>query len=211
MATMLAEFIQTELPAQTVVDDGTTATILASFLSAFDTRALAAGGRVIGEVFDYAGAATPARCVLCDGSAISRSTYSALFAAIGTTWGAGNGSTTFNVPDFRGRFRAMADNGAGRLTASSMGVAATLGVVGGNEQLHQHNHGVNDSGHAHTYTQPVGAVFDNGTVANNVQQTVTTGTTGTSPTGITIQSTGAGNSLNVPPVGVVYTFIYAGV
>jgi len=40
----------------------------------------------------------------CDGSAVSRTTFSALFTAIGTTWGSGDGSTTFNLPDLRGEF-----------------------------------------------------------------------------------------------------------
>jgi len=50
----------------------------------------------------------------CDGSAISRTTYSNLFSAIGTTYGNGNGSTTFNIPDYRGYFLRAADHGAGR-------------------------------------------------------------------------------------------------
>jgi microcystin-dependent protein len=52
----------------------------------------------------YFGGAIPTGYLACDGSAVSRVDYAALFAAIGTTWGAGDGSTTFNVPDFRGRF-----------------------------------------------------------------------------------------------------------
>jgi microcystin-dependent protein len=57
-----------------------------------------------GTVLDYAGSSTPAGFLLCDGTAYSRTvTYAALFTAIGTTWGAGDGSTTFNVPNFNGR------------------------------------------------------------------------------------------------------------
>lgn len=58
-----------------------------------------------GIIADYGGGSAPSGWLLCDGSAISRTTYSSLFAAIGTTWGAGNGSTTFNLPDLRGRVR----------------------------------------------------------------------------------------------------------
>lgn len=50
-----------------------------------------------------AAGSVPSGYLACDGSAVSRTTYSALFAAIGTTFGAGDASTTFNVPDFRGR------------------------------------------------------------------------------------------------------------
>ena len=55
----------------------------------------------IGVVKAYAGSTTPAHYLPCDGAAVSRETYSALYAVIGTTYGAGDGSTTFNVPDLR--------------------------------------------------------------------------------------------------------------
>lgn len=51
----------------------------------------------------YGGASAPSGWLFCDGAAVSRTTYAALFAAIGTTFGAGDGLTTFNLPDFRGR------------------------------------------------------------------------------------------------------------
>ena len=54
---------------------------------------------LVGEVKYYAGTSVPSGYLLCDGSAVSRTTYANLFAAIGTTWGAGDGSTTFNVPN----------------------------------------------------------------------------------------------------------------
>lgn len=53
----------------------------------------------IGTMLPYAGTSLPTGFLACDGSAVSRTTYAALFAAIGTTWGAGNGSTTFNTPN----------------------------------------------------------------------------------------------------------------
>ena len=56
-----------------------------------------------GSIIMYGAAAAPGGWYLCEGGAISRSTYAALFSAIGTTYGVGNGSTTFNVPDFRDR------------------------------------------------------------------------------------------------------------
>ena len=58
-----------------------------------------------GVYFPFAGASgdIPAGFLLCDGSAVSRTTYADLFAAIGTLWGSGNGTTTFNVPNLKGR------------------------------------------------------------------------------------------------------------
>ena len=56
------------------------------------------GGMPVGSIIPYAGTTIPAGYLLCDGSAISRTTYSALFAAIGTTYGAGDGNSTFNIP-----------------------------------------------------------------------------------------------------------------
>lgn len=57
-----------------------------------------------GMIFPYAAAAAPDGFLLCDGAAVSRTTYSGLFTLIGTTYGAGDGSTTFNVPNLKGRF-----------------------------------------------------------------------------------------------------------
>jgi len=69
-----------------------------------------------GIIMPYAGASAPTDWVLCDGSAISRSTYATLFAIVGTTYGTGDGSTTFNVPDFRGR--VAIGSGAGTKVAT---------------------------------------------------------------------------------------------
>ena len=56
-----------------------------------------------GIMMGYGGATAPSQWLLCDGTAVSRATYSALFSAIGVAYGVGNGSTTFNLPDYRGR------------------------------------------------------------------------------------------------------------
>lgn len=72
-----------------------------------------------GSLQAYAGSSAPSGWLLCDGSAVSRTTYARLYAAIGTTWGAGNGSTTFNVPDLRGRTPIGAGTGSG-LTARTL-------------------------------------------------------------------------------------------
>lgn len=62
-----------------------------------------------GMLAPYAGQTAPEGWLLCDGSAVSRTTYAALYAVIGTTYGAGNGSTTFTLPDLRGRVVAGAN------------------------------------------------------------------------------------------------------
>ena len=68
---------------------------------------------ITGTIFPYAGTSVPDGYLECDGTAVSRSTYAALFAVIGTTWGAGNGTTTFNLPDFTGRSILGAGSGSG--------------------------------------------------------------------------------------------------
>lgn len=105
-----------------------------------------------GMGLDYFGGAVPSGWLLCDGSAVSRVTYSALFAAIGTTWGAGDGLTTFNLPDMRRRTSI----GSGGTAIS--GPANTLGSVGGEEkhtltvaELAAHNHTINISESPHTH------------------------------------------------------------
>lgn len=107
-----------------------------------------------GVVSPYAGSSAPSGYLLCYGQAVSRSTYSSLFSAIGTTYGTGDGSTTFNLPDLRGRAIAgqddMGGSSANRLTGQTGGVNGdTLGGTGGDEthtlttaQLAAHTHTV---------------------------------------------------------------------
>jgi microcystin-dependent protein len=68
----------------------------------------AAGGQTYlvptGAILPYGASTAPTNFLLCDGSAVSRSTYATLLAVIGTTYGVGNGSTTFNLPNLQGRF-----------------------------------------------------------------------------------------------------------
>ena len=59
---------------------------------------------IIGEIRMYSGSSAPTGWLICDGSAVSRTTYSDLFNIIGTTYGSGDGSTTFNLPNMKGRF-----------------------------------------------------------------------------------------------------------
>jgi len=83
-----------------------------------------------GVVIAFASATPPAGWLLCDGSAVSRANYPNLFAAIGTAWGVGDGSTTFNLPDLRGQFLRGVDNGAGRDPDSASRTATNGGNSG---------------------------------------------------------------------------------
>jgi microcystin-dependent protein len=117
------------------------------------------GLATVGDVKARAGATVPAGWLLCGGQAVSRTTYSLLFAEIGTTYGVGDGSTTFNLPDYRGRALFGKDNmngtSANRLTVGISGITGTtLGAVGGSESLTAHSHGITDPAHTHTLNNP---------------------------------------------------------
>lgn len=110
-----------------------------------------------GILKDYAGPTIPTGYLLCDGTAYSRTTYANLFNAIGTYWGAGDGSTTFNVPNLMGRTTIGAGTGAG-LTARTLGqqnIGEEGHVLSGGE-LASHTHGLSltDNGHVHTVYDP---------------------------------------------------------
>lgn len=118
----------------------------------------------IGAVMDYAGSTAPSFWLFAYGQNVSRTTYAALFAVLGTTYGVGDASTTFGLPDLRGRIVAgkddMGGTSANRLTDQTGGVDGdTLGDTGGAEthvltsaQLAAHTHtGTTDSGGAHTH------------------------------------------------------------
>jgi len=127
---------------------------------------VATPGLPVGSIQAFAGANAPTGWLLCDGSAVSRGDYSDLFSTIGTSYGSGNGATTFNLPDLRGRVPAGKDNmggtAANRLTSSYFGGTATnLGASGGSEshqlteaQLASHTHTQN--AHSHSVESPGG-------------------------------------------------------
>jgi len=92
-----------------------------------------------GSVFCMAVATVPSGYLECNGAAVSRTTYSALFAVIGTAYGSGNGSSTFNLPDLRGEFVRGFDNGKG--TDSGRSIATSQSA-----QNASHNHSISLSG-----------------------------------------------------------------
>jgi microcystin-dependent protein len=105
-------------------------------------------------VMAYAGATIPAGWMLCDGAAVSRTGATAdLFAAIGTAWGSGNGSTTFNLPDMRGLFLRGVDGSAGKDPDTSTRTASNPGGNTGNavgsvqgDELESHSHTISGVG-----------------------------------------------------------------
>ncbi len=95
------------------------------------------GAMVSGMVAAFARTTAPTGWLACNGAAVSRTTYAALFAAIGTTYGVGDGSTTFNVPDCRGVFL----RGAGSQTISGIVYTGTQGTTQG-DQMQGHFHSI---------------------------------------------------------------------
>lgn len=115
----------------------------------------------IGTVLDYAGASVPSGYLECDGRAVSRTAYAKLFAAIGTAWGAGNGSTTFNLPNLGGRVAiGRGSRTVGTVTSGETKSYTPAGTVGGhtltNSEIPKHTHAVP----AHTHTVSGGKVTD---------------------------------------------------
>ena len=84
----------------------------------------------VGSLIMYAGSSAPTGWLLCDGSAVSRSTYD-LFSAIGTNYGAGDGSSTFALPDLRGRMPLGLDNMGG--TSANIVTNAQADALNGKE------------------------------------------------------------------------------
>lgn len=175
-----------ELVANSIIEavwDGTFWELLSNFTSSVPA----------GVIFYTSVNAAPSGYFLAQGQAVSRTTYSTLFALIGTAYGIGDGSNTFNIPDMRGRYPVAVDAGAGR--ASSCGGGVLAGTCGANTltiaQLpaappFAPTVTITDPGHTHSYTV---------TNSNNINITVggagavnsgaTGATTGSNTTGIT--------------------------
>jgi len=195
-----------------------------------------ASARLVGEVIDYCGTSAPSLWLFPYGQAISRTTYSSLFGVIGTTFGAGDSSTTFNVPDYRGRVGIGRDDmggvAAGRMTIPIIG--SSLGATGGTDvytlvtadlPAHTHANTLNDPGHSHTVTAngsrhgsagaDSGANFfnSNGDSPTPADRTPSMTST-TASTGVTITNASAGSGTahnNTQPGLIVNKLIYAAV
>ena len=150
----------------------------------------------VGTINMYAGGVgdVPNGWLLCNGGAVSRTTYAQLFAVLDTEYGVGDGSTTFNVPDFvtTNKFPRAATNDAGR---GSTGGESTHTLS--TSEMPSHTHGVNDSGHTHgggASAVTASAYFG---VNNDVRSQANTSS---ATTGISNQNTGGGGAHeNKPP------------
>lgn len=161
-----------------------------------------------GMLFPYAGSTAPGFGLVCDGSAVSRTTYARLFAVIGTTYGAGDGSTTFNLPNAAGRALV----GAGTYTDSVSGsVTRTLGQSLGAEkhvlttpEMPSHTH----TQDAHTHTSP-GYTDSGGSTDALARTTVGNGSLNytSNSTTATNQNTGGGGSHNNMQPSLVINYI----
>lgn len=128
-----------------------------------------------GAMMAYGGSSAPSGWLFCDGSAVSRTTYSALFTAIGTGFGSGDGSTTFNLPNTSGVFL----RGAGSQTISGISHSGTLGATQG-DQIQGHVHQFTTQGGSGSYSG--GSVGSDGGTANTGGP-LSDGTNGTPRTG----------------------------
>jgi len=186
----------------------------------------------LGGMLPYIGSIAPnSAFVSPSGQAISRITYATLFSLIGTVFGSGDGSTTFNVPDLRGRVWAGLDTmggfgNVGRL--SSVISSSVMGATGGGQNqsiLQGHlpniNFPVTDPGHLHATTDPNGLAYLLHTGGISVNTTGPTGTamafsgaadarsvgTGAHTTGISVASGGSGVALNTTQPTIVGNWI----
>jgi microcystin-dependent protein len=111
-----------------------------------------ASGLPAGSIMAWGGSTAPANWLICDGSAISRSNYASLFNAIGTQYGTGDGSTTFNLPDLRGRV-PVGKNAATFGTLGATGGSETVTLIEANLPSHTHTGTTAGAGnHTHTFS-----------------------------------------------------------
>jgi len=176
----------------------------------------------LGGLIPYVGTSAPnSSFALPYGQAISRTAYATLFGLVGTTFGNGDGSTTFNIPDLRGRAVFGLDNMGGtpalRITVTGGNYdGTTLGNAGGAQnhalttgEMPNHSHGITDPGHRHAADSGTGFIY-NGANAG----AVTAGgaytfdnQTASATTRITINNAGSGNAHTIMPPSIVLPFI----
>jgi microcystin-dependent protein len=159
------------------------------------TAFVLSNGAPTGGLIMWGTGTAPSGWLLCDGTAVNRTTYAALFAVIGTTFGVGDGSTTFNVPNYTNRMPYGT-------TVGATGGSATTTLITAN--LPSHTHSITDPGHSHSYT--INTLAGNnaaGSIPDYIRQG--SATTGTATTGITAtDATGSGTAVTTisPYLGI---------
>jgi microcystin-dependent protein len=139
-----------------------------------------------GMILPFGNTSAPSGYLACDGAAVSRTTYATLFAAIGTVWGVGDGSTTFNIPDLRGAFvRGTGSHGTANMADGNDFAGPSVGATE-NDQIQGHEHEVeiivDGSGAVLGASLDTGSRYTPG-YQRNTQATVADGTNGTPRTG----------------------------
>ena len=153
-----------------------------------------------GIMLPYGGGSAPTGFLLCDGSAVSRTTYANLFTAIGVTYGAGNGTTTFNLPNTQGIFL----RGAGSQTVGGVNYSTTIGTKQG-DLMQGHLHGIYDGGHNHSIVDPGHTHVQNRAngVAGGLVSSLASGSyTGSVSDAFSTQSSTTGITINGNTTGV---------
>lgn len=162
----------------------------------------------IGLVAPYAGITAPSKWLFCYGQNVSRTTYAALWTVLSTTFGAGDGSTTFGIPDLRGRTIGGKDNMGGTAASRLTGVGFTGGVDGatlGNAGGGQYYNLITADLAAHTHM----VNYEGGLGAGGGADYFTA--SGTSPRNPTSSTGSGGAHNNVQPTLILNYIIYAGV
>jgi microcystin-dependent protein len=139
--------ITNSAPDKTVTLTGTGATSITGVYPNYTVNSPIVSGIPVGTILPFAGSTVPAGYLICDGAQINRITYANLFSVIGSSWGNGNGTTTFHVPDFRGRFMRGQNAGSGQdpdaATRTAINTGGNTGDNVGTVQsggLSSHNH-----------------------------------------------------------------------
>ena len=159
-------------------------TTVASAVAIIDADIAAINQVLTGSIQMWSTGTAPTGYLLCGGAAVSRTTYAALFAVIGTTFGSGDGSTTFNLPNYTNRFPYGA-------TLASTGGTADAVVV-------SHTHTITDPGHSHVVTYRPDLA--GGTGGYNLAGNTNTVNTNSATTGISVDTAGvSGTNANIPP------------